>query len=139
MKNMIRSLFLVGAMFIASSASAAFDSYLKIEGVKGGVKKVVGCVNGACTISDLAPGEYIVSACLEGGKALPPAEVASHAITGPRDAASGMATGKRMHKPFTITKEWSASSPLLRIAIDEPGVQVVLQCIINTSRSNIKQ
>ena len=70
---------------------------------------------------------------------MPPAEVASHAITGPRDAASGMATGKRMHKPFTITKEWSASSPLLRIAIDEPGVQVVLQCIINTSRSNIKQ
>ena len=31
----------------------------------------------------------------------------------PRDAASGMATGKRMHKPFTITKEVDKASPLL--------------------------
>ena len=29
----------------------------------------------------------------------------------PRDSSSGMATGKRMHKPFTIVKEWGAASP----------------------------
>jgi type VI protein secretion system component Hcp len=31
----------------------------------------------------------------------------------PRDAATGMASGKRMHKPFTITKEVDKASPLL--------------------------
>ena len=29
----------------------------------------------------------------------------------PRDVATGMSTGKRMHKPFTIVKEWDAVSP----------------------------
>ena len=144
MKKPIRSFFLVGfflvgAMFVASTAFAAVDSYLRIEGGKGDFKKVVKCVNGACTFADLAPGEYTVVACAADGKALPPADVASHTITSPRDLATGQASGKRQHQPFRITKEWSASSPTLRIAIDEPGVQVALQCIINTSRSNIKQ
>lgn len=31
----------------------------------------------------------------------------------PRDAASGLPTGKRQHKPITITKEWGASTPKL--------------------------
>lgn len=34
-------------------------------------------------------------------------------IVSPRDAASGLPTGKRMHKPFVITKELDKSSPLL--------------------------
>jgi hypothetical protein len=34
-------------------------------------------------------------------------------VLSPRDAASGMATGKRMHKPMTITKELDKSSPML--------------------------
>ncbi|NDP26807.1 MAG: hypothetical protein GZ087_05185 [Flavobacterium sp.] len=34
-------------------------------------------------------------------------------VSSPRDAASGMATGKRMHKPYTITKELDKSSPML--------------------------
>jgi type VI secretion system secreted protein Hcp len=37
----------------------------------------------------------------------------SQGIVSPRDAASGLPTGKRMHKPFIITKEWDASSPVL--------------------------
>jgi type VI secretion system secreted protein Hcp len=37
----------------------------------------------------------------------------NHEITSPRDAATGQATGKRTHKPFTITKEVDKSSPLL--------------------------
>jgi len=32
-------------------------------------------------------------------------------IVSPRDAASGLPTGKRMHKPFTITKELDKSTP----------------------------
>lgn len=34
-----------------------------------------------------------------------------------REPASGMATGRRMHKPFTITKEVDASSPMLKQAM----------------------
>src|SRR6187401_2230480 len=37
----------------------------------------------------------------------------SHEIMSPRDAASGLPTGKRMHKPFVVTKELDKSSPLL--------------------------
>jgi hypothetical protein len=32
----------------------------------------------------------------------------------PRDSASGLATGKRMHKPFTLTKQMDVSTPMLR-------------------------
>ena len=39
--------------------------------------------------------------------------VFEHSVKSPRDAASGQATGKRMHKPFTITKEWGPSTPML--------------------------
>jgi type VI secretion system secreted protein Hcp len=41
----------------------------------------------------------------------------SHEIVSPRDAASGLPTGKRQHKPYTITKELDKSSPLLYNAL----------------------
>ncbi|HVK70807.1 MAG TPA: type VI secretion system tube protein TssD, partial [Polyangium sp.] len=37
----------------------------------------------------------------------------SHEIMSPRDPASGLPTGKRMHKPFIVTKELDKASPLL--------------------------
>ena len=37
----------------------------------------------------------------------------THEIVSPRDPASGLPTGKRMHKPFVITKELDKSTPLL--------------------------
>jgi len=40
-----------------------------------------------------------------------------HEIISPRDPASGLPTGKRMHKPFTITKELDKSTPLLYNAL----------------------
>jgi type VI secretion system secreted protein Hcp len=42
----------------------------------------------------------------------------AHEIASPRDAASGLPTGKRQHKPFTITKPVDKSSPLLMSALD---------------------
>lgn len=41
----------------------------------------------------------------------------SHEIVSPRDAASGLPTGKRMHKPLILTKELDKSSPLLYSAL----------------------
>jgi hypothetical protein len=38
-----------------------------------------------------------------------------------RDAAKAQTTGKRMHKPFVITKEWSASSPGLQVTVSGNG------------------
>ena len=37
----------------------------------------------------------------------------SHEILSPRDAASGLPTGKRQHKPIIITKEIDKATPLL--------------------------
>ena len=37
----------------------------------------------------------------------------SHSISSPRDAASGLPTGRRQHKPFTITKPIDKASPML--------------------------
>lgn len=37
----------------------------------------------------------------------------SHSIISPRDSASGLPTGKRQHKPFTITKPIDKASPVL--------------------------
>src|SRR3954470_7294461 len=54
---------------------------------------------------------------------------ASHEIVSPRDAASGLPTGKRMHKAFVITKEVDKSSPLLYklIASNETLSEVTIQ------------
>ena len=38
-------------------------------------------------------------------------------VVSPRDHASGLPTGKRMHKPFVITKEWSASKPGAQVSV----------------------
>jgi len=37
----------------------------------------------------------------------------SHEVVSPRDAASGLPSGKRQHKPLSITKEIDKSTPLL--------------------------
>jgi type VI secretion system secreted protein Hcp len=37
----------------------------------------------------------------------------AHEVVSPRDAASGLPTGKRQHKPITVTKEIDKSTPLL--------------------------
>ena len=41
----------------------------------------------------------------------------SHEIVSPRDAASGLPTGKRQHKPISITMEWGAATPLFLNAL----------------------
>jgi type VI secretion system secreted protein Hcp len=37
--------------------------------------------------------------------------------TSPRDVATGQASGKRIHKPIVITKEWDAASPQIFSAL----------------------
>jgi type VI secretion system secreted protein Hcp len=66
------------------------QSYIKVTGSTQGAFK------GGCTQKNHS-GESIVLA-------------SSHAIIAPRDAASGLASGKRQHEPFTIIKELDPST-----------------------------
>jgi len=54
----------------------------------------------------------------------------NHELQSPRDPGTGQATGKRMHKPFVITKEIDKSSPLLYTALinNENIITWELQC-----------
>ena len=74
--------------------AAMISTYLKLEGEKTG--KVTGPVRDRDDIK-------------EGSIALLGVE---HGIVSPRDAATGMASGKRQHLPITVTKEPDQTSPL---------------------------
>ena len=43
-------------------------------------------------------------------------------VTSPRDVASGQASGKRMHKPMTVSKEYDKSSPTLAESVSSMGI-----------------
>ena len=47
---------------------------------------------------------------------------AQYWVIGPRDAASGQASGKRMHRPVTFVKEWGPATPQLMAM--KPGYDV---------------
>jgi type VI secretion system secreted protein Hcp len=71
----------------------ALNAYLKLKGRKSGE------IKGSVTQKG-REGKIMVIAV-------------SHDLVSPRDAASGLPTSRRMHKPFVITKELDKSSPLL--------------------------
>ena len=71
----------------------ALNAYLKLKGQKQGE------IKGSVTQKG-REGKIMVIA-------------AAHEVLSPRDAASGLPTGKRMHKPMVITKELDKASPLL--------------------------
>ena len=82
-----------------------------------------------------------------------PKDAASGMATGKRDHASGMATGKRQHKPITITKEIDKATPLLAksaggggglpttLALELDGTTYVLDGvkILNTKRQGNRE
>ena len=94
----------------AASASAA-DYYLTIDGI--GSDPSSGAlylkVHGADLDGDGAADQAVVKLACTGGTI----DSAQFAITSPRDAASGQASGKRMHKPVTFVKEWGPATPQL--------------------------
>lgn len=65
-------------------------------------------VSGGDLDGDGAADDGIVRITCENG-----AVVSAHQVIAPRDSASGMASGKRMHKPLTVIKEWGAATPEL--------------------------
>lgn len=110
---------------------AAFDAYLKIEGLDGGSKDpahigwiaathvVAGDLNGDAaadressqpSVSELtlrkAGGGTVAAKSAKSG-------ATSQSAQAPRDMATGQASGKRMHKPLVIMKEVDVASPKL--------------------------
>ncbi len=136
---------------VSNSFASHVDFYLKIEGSNGFSKIVkLNCPNGACTTSvdGLTDGHYTFTLCTSTGTplAMKAKEKANRTkctmtvtsresstgmatgktatttgVVSPRDAASGLPTGKRMHKPFTITKELDKTSPVFVAAGDVDG------------------
>jgi hypothetical protein len=111
---------------------AASDYYLQIKDAKGAAR-VVQCAGGVCLVDGLATGKYTVQACDAQGNLLPTTMNLVYGVSSPRDAATGLATGKRMHKPrMLLTMELGRSvapagaAPTNEIAIDETGVQLAI-------------
>ncbi|MCY1057277.1 type VI secretion system tube protein TssD [Nannocystis sp. SCPEA4] len=100
-KRWVRSLALmacVSGVVLAplAEAEAALNAYLRVKSQK------TGDIKGSVTQKGRENSIAILSL--------------NHEVLSPRDPASGQATGKRMHKPFIITKELDKSTPLLQQA-----------------------
>jgi type VI protein secretion system component Hcp len=127
-------LLIVGALVLTTpSAWAAFDTYIQIVGVDGASKEpahmnwiTVSSVVAQDLNADAQADREASAPSVSELTAKPTAAGAAKANIGSsssgagagkviesRDSASGLPSGKRMHKPFTITKEIDKSSPLL--------------------------
>lgn len=98
------------------------DGACKIEDLKVGTYKITVCsdgggmpvvksaVSGSISVvaNKCATGKHIAQATISMREASAPSV---SEVVSPRDPASGLPTGKRMHKPLTITKELDKMSP----------------------------
>ena len=100
---------LAAALALALPAQAELNAYLSVKGQKQGD------IKGSVTQKG-REGRIMVIAM-------------DHTVMSPTDPASGLATGRTMHKPLTIIKEIDRSSPLLHNALssNENLTDVVLE------------
>jgi hypothetical protein len=102
------ALLLVGSTAIAASA----DYYLKIDSVArdtpGGPIFLKAHSTGDLD-GDGRPDVAIIRVNCSAGSI----HAAQYQVTSPRDWAAGQASGKRMHKPITVVKEWGPATPQL--------------------------
>ncbi len=97
-KTVLSTVVVSGVLLAATASLAASDYYLKIEGVEGEATR--------------SPQTIELQSWSFGAS--------NSAVVSPRDAASGMPTGKRQHNPVTITKPLEPSTPLLRESPTRP-------------------
>jgi hypothetical protein len=130
------------AIGVGTRAFASVDMYLQIKDEKGKITKVKLASDGSFTTPALKAGTYTFSwsispqpasrtsrAVVAGTTSVAgttdptPAQVSCTysmygIMKGARDASSGMASGKRMHKPVTISKSIDIASPSLMTRFD---------------------
>ena len=115
------------ALIISLCSSFVFasnDITIKIEGAKGTVKTAK-CPDGACVIDNLKADVYEVSTAdsSESIGRKSPIEVLElqAAVMAPRDAGSGLATGRRQYNPVLIRKD---STETGKIVVTEDGSKI---------------
>jgi hypothetical protein len=109
-KSMIAAI-LMGAGISAAAAPAA-PTKINIQGVLREAPAGPIYLNVSAGDLDgdgLADEAYVRLVCADGV-----VKQAAYSIKAPRDSASGMASGKRTHKPVKFVKEWGPSTPQLR-------------------------
>jgi hypothetical protein len=132
MKTMMASLTVVMSVMASSTFAASSDFYLQIKGSAGGKDSVqtLSCPNGVCTAPTLAASSYVLTLVDATGKPVPLDKTQYEcSVKSPRDAASGLATGKRQYKPMVITKEMSSST----LVTTEADSNVVFTCVSSSS------
>lgn len=70
-------------------------------------------LNAYMTLTGETQGKVEGSVTQAGREGMIEVHAVDHKVDSPRDAASGLPTGKRQHKPVVISKEIDKSSPLL--------------------------
>ncbi|MBI3260695.1 MAG: type VI secretion system tube protein Hcp [Ignavibacteriae bacterium] len=99
-------------------------------------------MDGTCTVDGLDAGTYTVTLC--DAKGIPHVLESSGKITftydvkSPRDVATGQASGKRQHKPITITKEFDKTKPDNMITIVDNGSSITFKTTASDSWSSPK-
>ena len=123
----LRSTLAISLCLLASgSAFASFDMLLKVKDGDKIVARTTSADDGSFKFENVPPGDYVLvlqptAAPQAKGQTVAVDQAgwsAPVSIVAPRDAASGMPTGKRMHKPMTIVKEWGAASPKLSCTVE---------------------
>jgi type VI secretion system secreted protein Hcp len=74
-------------------------------------------LNGYLTLTGQKQGDIKGSVTQKGREGSLEVIAVSHEVVSPRDPASGLPTGKRMHKPYTVTTEVDQATPLLYSAL----------------------
>ncbi len=129
MKTLINKIAFVAiaALLLVSNSFAASDYLLELDGVKGECKgkhiKLTENSDGSFTAEGIPAGTYNVVYKAKQGKSGSAKRSAAgggphvlafeYEVKAPRDVATGQSSGKRQHKPVTISKEWDASTPTL--------------------------
>jgi hypothetical protein len=115
------------AMCITSPAWAASDMYIKLNDIKG-ESKLVSCPGGTCVVEGLTAGNYEVQLSDQDGKPLA-AHVVLYEEPAPatREAGSGLATGKRQHKPVRMTSKPGDAIRRFSLKIESTDTPVTIQ------------
>src|SRR4249919_3136793 len=107
----MRKAHIIAALACVSSGAgaASADYYLHIKGVASqGGQTFLDVTSTGDLDGDGLPDDAIVRLQCAGSTL----QSADYTVK-PREAASGQASGKRMHKPITVIKEWDAATPQL--------------------------
>jgi len=124
-KTLRRTLALSLCLLASGAAFASFDMLLKVKDGDTVVARTTSADDGSFNFQNVPPGDYVLVVLPAAGpqakgkaKAAEQASWTAPLSIAPRDAASGLPTGKRMHKPMTIVKEWGKASPKLSCIVD---------------------